>query len=256
VKLNFKEYGEGEPLVILHGLFGSLDNWHSLCKAFASNHQVYLVDQRNHGQSPHCDSHTYEEMAEDLFEFFQQHGLKNAILMGHSMGGKTALQFATKYSGLLTKLIVVDMGIKHYPVHHELRIRSMQALNLDSLSSRKEANEFLTHMLDDDPGTIQFLLKNIYRQKQADETSKYAWRFNLDVLAEDIDEMGMGISDGSNVDSLFLHGTQSDYVLKEDKPYITKQFPKTEFKSLETGHWVHTQDPKGFVSAVKAFIDK
>lgn len=255
MKLNFKEYGEGRPLVILHGLFGSLDNWYSLSKAFADNHHVYLVDQRNHGQSPHCDSHTYEEMAEDLFEFFQEHDLKNAVLMGHSMGGKTALQFATMHSDLLSKLIVVDMGIKHYPVHHELRIRTMQALDLDSMKSRKEADEFLTHMLDDDPSTIQFLLKNIYRQKQEDGSSKYAWRFNLDVLDADIDEMGMEISEGSEVETLFIYGTQSDYVLEEDKQEIKSHFPNADFKSLETGHWVHAQDPKGFIAAVKSFID-
>ncbi len=242
-------------MVILHGLFGSLDNWYSLSKTFASNHHVYLVDQRNHGQSPHCDSHTYEDMAEDLFEFFQEHGLKDAVVMGHSMGGKTALQFATKHSDLLSKLIVVDMGVKHYPVHHDLRIRSMQALGLESMKSRKEADEFLTHMLDDDPSTIQFLLKNIYRQKQEDGSSKYAWRFNLDVLDADIEEMGTEISDGSEVETLFLYGTQSEYVLEEDKKEIKRLFPNAIFNSLKTGHWIHAQDPIGFVEAVKSFID-
>ena len=242
-------------MVILHGLFGSLDNWYSLSKAFATNHHVFLIDQRNHGQSPHCDSHTYEEMAEDLYEFFENHGLKDAVLMGHSMGGKTALQFASEHSHLLSKLIVVDMGTKPYPVHHELRIRTMQALDMDSMKSRKEADEFLTHMLDDDSSTIQFLLKNIYRQKQEDGTSKYAWRFNLDVLDADIDEMGIEITEGSDVDSLFLYGTQSEYVVEEDKPDILGLFPNSEFQSLETGHWVHAQDPEGFLVAVRAFID-
>lgn len=242
-------------MVILHGLFGSLDNWFSLSKAFSNNHHVYLVDQRNHGQSPHCDSHTYEEMAEDLYGFFQEHGLKDAVLLGHSMGGKTALQFASQHPDLLSKLIVVDMGVKHYPVHHELRIRTMQALDMDSMRSRKEADEFLTRMLDDDASTIQFLLKNIYRQKQKDGSSRYAWRFNLDVLDADIDEMGIEITEGSDVDSLFLYGTQSEYVVEEDKPDIQKLFPNSKFQSLETGHWVHAQDPEAFVKAVKSFID-
>lgn len=175
--------------------------------------------------------------------------------MGHSMGGKTALQFATKHSDLLSKLIVVDMGVKHYPVHHDLRIRSMQALGLESMKSRKEADEFLTHMLDDDPSTIQFLLKNIYRQKQEDGSSKYAWRFNLDVLDADIEEMGTEISDGSEVETLFLYGTQSEYVLEEDKKEIKRLFPNAIFNSLKTGHWIHAQDPIGFVEAVKSFID-
>ncbi|MFT5310827.1 MAG: esterase, partial [Bacteroidia bacterium] len=147
MRLHFKEYGEGKPLVILHGLFGSLDNWFSISKAFADKHHVYLVDQRNHGQSPHYDSHTYEEMADDLFEFFQEHGLKDAVLMGHSMGGKTALLFASEHGELLSKLVVVDMGVKQYPVHHDLIIRSMQALDLEVMNSRKEAEESLTHLL-------------------------------------------------------------------------------------------------------------
>lgn len=255
MKLNFKEYGEGKPLVILHGLFGSLDNWFSISKAFADKHHVYLVDQRNHGQSPHCDSHTYEEMADDLFGFFEEHGLKDAVLIGHSMGGKTAMLFAAEHPELLEKLIVVDMGVKQYPVHHDLIIRSMQALDLESISSRSEAEENLKHLLDEDESTIQFLLKNIYRQKQEDGSSKYAWRFNLDVIADDIEEMGLLISEGAEIETLFLHGTQSKYVLEDDKAEILELFPNSIFKSLQTGHWVHAQDPKGFVEEVKAFID-
>ncbi len=254
MKLNFKEYGEGKPLVILHGLFGSLDNWYSLSKAFANEHRVYLVDQRNHGQSPHTDTHTYEEMAEDLYGFFQHHGLTDAVLVGHSMGGKAAMTFAANHPELLSKLVVVDMGVKQYPVHHDLIIRSMQALNFDTISSRKEADEFLSHMLDEDESTIQFLLKNIYRQKQEDGSAKYAWRFNLDVIANDIEEMGLAISSGSQVETLFLYGTESKYVVEEDKADILALFPNTKFQALNTGHWVHAQDPKGFITAVKDFV--
>jgi len=254
VNLNFKEYGEGKPLVILHGLFGSLDNWFSLAKAFADKHRVYLLDQRNHGQSPHTDSHTYDEMAEDLFEFFQQHDLQDAILIGHSMGGKTAMKFASEHSDLLDKLIIVDMGVKQYPVHHDLIIRSMQALDLSHISSRSEAEKALRNLLDEDEGTIQFLLKNVYRQKQDDGSTCYAWRFNLNLIAEDIEEMGLPILKGSGIETLFLYGTQSKYILEEDKPEILQLFPNTTFQSLETGHWVHAQDPKGFVASVKDFI--
>jgi pimeloyl-ACP methyl ester carboxylesterase len=255
VKLNFKEYGEGKPLVILHGLFGSLDNWFSLAKSFSDKHHIYLVDQRNHGQSPHSDTHTYEGMAEDLFEFFQEHGLKKAILIGHSMGGKTAMKFAAAHSDLLEKLVVVDMGVKNYPVHHDLIIRAMQALDLERISSRSEAEEQLHFLLDEEESTIQFLLKNIYRQKQEDGSANYAWRFNLDVLADDIEEMGLPILSGSEVETLFLYGTQSKYILEEDKPEIRALFPHVSFQSLNTGHWVHAQDPEGFVEAVKSFID-
>lgn len=255
MKLNFKTYGQGQPLVILHGLFGSLDNWFSLAKAFENKHQVFLVDQRNHGQSPHTQSHTYEGMADDLFEFFEEHKLKNVILVGHSMGGKTAMNFAAEHSDLLDKLIIVDMGVKGYPVHHDLIIRSMQALNLEALSSRSEAEEQLRHLLDEEEDTIQFLLKNIYRQKQSDGSTNYAWRFNLDVLAADIEEMGLPILKGSGVKTLFLYGTKSKYILEEDKVEIRALFPNATFASLNTGHWVHAQDPVGFVSAVQSFMD-
>lgn len=255
MKLNYKEYGEGKPLVILHGLFGSLDNWFSLAKAFADTRHVYLVDQRNHGQSPHTDTHTYEEMAEDLHGFFREHNLKDAVLVGHSMGGKTAMYFAAEHPDLLEKLIVVDMGVKQYPVHHDLIIRSMQALDLVSISSRSEAEEQLQRLLDEDESTIQFLLKNVYRQKQEDGSTSYAWRFNLDVIADDIEEMGLPVLSGSDVETLFLYGTQSKYVLEDDKDGILDLFPNSVFKSLETGHWVHAQDPKGFVREVKSFID-
>ena len=255
MKLNFKEYGNGKPLVILHGLFGSLDNWFSLAKAFTDNYHVYLVDQRNHGQSPHSDSHTYDEMAEDLFEFFQNHNLKGAILIGHSMGGKTAMKFSAAHSDLLDKLVVVDMGVKGYPVHHDLIIRGMQAMDLRNISSRSEAEGSLRHLLDEEESTIQFLLKNIYREKQEDGSVKYAWRFNLDVLAADIEEMGLPILSGSDVEALFLYGTQSKYVLEEDKQGILSLFPNATFKDLKTGHWLHAQDPEGFASAVKEFID-
>lgn len=255
MKLNFKEYGEGQPLVILHGLFGSLDNWFSLAKTFSDKHHVYLVDQRNHGQSPHTDTHTYEEMAEDLFGFFQEHGLKDAVLIGHSMGGKTAMRFAANHSALLDKLVVVDMGVKSYPVHHDLIIRAMQALDLKGVTSRSEAEEELRHLLDEDESTIQFLLKNVYRQRQEDGSTCYAWRFNLDVLAEDIEEMGLQVQDGSEVETLFLYGTLSKYVVEEDKNDILELFPNTTFKSLETGHWVHAQDPQGFIKTVKDFIE-
>lgn len=254
MKLNYKDHGSGKPLVILHGLFGSLDNWFSLAKAFADKHHIYLVDARNHGQSPHADSHSYDEMAEDLFEFFEEHDLKDAVLMGHSMGGKTAMRFAEDHSDLLEKLIVVDMGVKEYPVHHDQIIRSMQALDVDRLSSRKEAEEFLERMLDKDEGVVQFLLKNIYRKKKEDGSVSYAWRFNLDVIAEEIDEMGMPILTGSEVETLFLNGTRSNYVHKTDRPDILKLFPNAVFRSLETGHWVHTEDPKGFVKTVQDFI--
>jgi pimeloyl-ACP methyl ester carboxylesterase len=254
VTLNYKEYGQGRPLVILHGLFGSLDNWFSLAKSFAETHHVYLVDQRNHGQSPHTATHTYAEMAEDLFGFFAQHGLTDAVMLGHSMGGKTAMTFAADHPELLSKLVVVDMGVRAYPVHHDLIIRAMQAVGVENIGSRKEAEEELARLLDEGNDTLQFLLKNIYRKKEENGASHYAWRFNLDVLANDIEEMGLPILKGSDVETLFLYGTRSDYVKETDLPTILSLFPNAHFETLNTGHWVHAEDPEGFVNQVSQFL--
>lgn len=253
VSLNFKEYGSGRPMVILHGLFGSLDNWFSLAKAFADDHHVYLVDQRNHGQSPHTESHTYGDMADDLFHFFQEYGLNDVVLIGHSMGGKTAMRFAAEQPELLTKLIVVDMGVKAYPVHHDLIIRSMQAIDLANVASRKQAEEELAHYLAEQD-VVQFLTKNIYRKKNDDASAMYAWRFNLDRIAEDIEEMGMPIHQGSETPALFIRGERSRYIVAEDEDSIRALFPNATFASLPTGHWVHAEDPEGFIRSVKAFV--
>lgn len=253
LKLNYKDFGTGRPMVILHGLFGSLDNWFSLAKAFANDHHVYLVDQRNHGQSPHTSSHTYAAMAEDLFHFFQQNDIIDAVLIGHSMGGKTALHFAAAHPELVEKLIVVDMGVKAYPVHHDLIVRSMQAMNLPNIASRKEAEEELGRYIPEQD-TLQFLLKNIYRAKAKDGAVHYAWRFNLDLLADEIEEMGLPVLEGSTVPTLFLRGEQSRYVVPEDEAHILSLFPNATFASLHTGHWVHAEDPSGFVASVKAYL--
>lgn len=253
ISLNYKDYGSGSPLVILHGLFGSLDNWFSLAKAFADQHHVYLVDQRNHGQSPHTDSHTYADMANDLYQFFQTHKLSNAILIGHSMGGKAAMVFAANHPELLSKLVVVDMGVNFYPVHHDFIIRSMQAIDLPSMASRNAAEEELGRYITEND-TLQFLLKNIYRAKLADGTAQYQWRFNLQLLADEIEEMGLPITQGNTVKTLFLYGDKSNYVLPQDEAGIKLLFPNATFASLHTGHWVHAEDPAGFVAEVKGFL--
>jgi esterase len=253
IALNFKEYGSGRAMVILHGLFGSLDNWFSLAKAFADDHHVYLVDQRNHGQSPHTETHTYGDMADDLFHFFREHGLKDAVLIGHSMGGKTAMRFAAEHPELLSKLIVVDMGVKSYPVHHDLILRSMQAIDIARVQSRKQAEEELAHYLTEQD-VVQFLTKNIYRKKNDDGLAEYAWRFNLHRIAEDIEEMGMPIFNGGDTPTLFISGSQSRYVLPEDEKGIQELFPNATFVYLPTGHWVHAEDPAGLIAAVNGFV--
>ena len=159
--LHYRVLGKGEPLVILHGLFGSSDNWQSQAKIFAEFYTVYLVDLRNHGHSFWSPAHSYALMAEDLRALTEELNLKNIILLGHSMGAKVAMTFAQQHPGLLDKLILVDMGIKEYPMHHQHILAGIKSLNLSEYASRGEAERVLEVHLEN-PGVRQFLLKNLY----------------------------------------------------------------------------------------------
>lgn len=179
IHLNYKVYGQGNPLIILHGLFGSLDNWVSHARILSENYSVYLLDQRNHGKSPHRDEWDYSVMAEDLYDFLNQHGIYKASLLGHSMGGKTVMQFATRYPEMCEKLIIADMAPKDYPPHHDEILAAMNSLDLSQMKSRKEAQEWLSQRLDD-AAIIQFLLKSLGR----DENKQFRWKFNFRILYE------------------------------------------------------------------------
>lgn len=246
MKLAFKKMGEGEPLIILHGLFGSSDNWQTLGRQFAESFTVYLIDQRNHGHSPHSEAFSYEIMANDLKEFFVDNEISQATVIGHSMGGKTAMRFAQLYPEKVNRLIVVDMGIKSYTSDHDDILAAFHALDLPNLQSRKDAeNEMETYI----PNfTVrQFLLKNLYRKTKTD----FAWRVNFPVLEEKMDEILVPLPENIvEKPTLFIYGEKSNYINKEDFDSIREIFPKAEFVALPTGHWVHAEDAEGFYKIV------
>lgn len=246
MKLEFKKMGSGEPLVILHGLFGSSDNWQTLGRQFAENFTVYLVDQRNHGHSPHSDEFSYEIMADDLSTLFSDEGIAKAIIIGHSMGGKTAMRFAQIYPDKLEKLIVVDMGIKSYTSEHDDIIAAFHALDLPNLESRKDAETEMEKLIPN--FTVrQFLLKNLYRKTK----TEFAWRVNFPVMEEKMDEILAALPNGVfDKPTLFIYGTKSNYITEDDFDAIRSVFPKAEFASLPTGHWIHAEDPEGFYKIV------
>ncbi len=253
MKLFYRQSGQGEPLIILHGLFGSSDNWYTLAKTFAENFTVYLIDQRNHGQSPHSDEFNYKLLADDLFEFVNDHGLEKVNIIGHSMGGKTAMNFAVKYPERVKKLIIVDIVPKGYPVHHDNILEGLLSLNLTNVSSRTEADELLgKHIPELD--VRQFLLKNLYRRSDGG----FAWRPNLKAIESHIEEIGEGMQfDGQyNGPTLFIVGARSKYFKMGDENLLQQIFPAYKLVTLDSGHWVQAEKPKEFVEAVIPFLEK
>jgi len=249
--LNYKTFGEGDPLIILHGLFGSLDNWVTLGKKFGEDFKVILVDQRNHGQSFHDDSFSYEQMAEDLCQFMGALNIRKAHIIGHSMGGKTAMEFTRQYPEKVDKLIVADIGPKFYPVHHTEILKAFYSVPINQLTSRKEADEILSKSINDF-GIRQFLLKNLSR-----EGSGFKWKMNLDVIAKNIEEVGKALNQNSIIhnNTLFLRGGNSDYVLNDDFNLIHSVFPNSKVDTIEgAGHWLHAEKPGDFYQIVIQFL--
>ncbi len=251
MKLFYRQSGQGPPLVILHGLFGSSDNWYSLAKVFADRFTVFVVDQRNHGQSPHSDDFDYKLLTEDLRYFTLEHETQQVVILGHSMGGKVAMNFAVRHPEHVRKLIVVDIVPKRYPVHHDAILEGLKAVPLNGISSRAEADQILSAFVPE-PGVRQFLLKSLVRKDQGG----FEWRINIDAIERNIEAMGAGMLfpgtyDGS---ALFIKGGRSDYYEKGDEELIKTIFPRAEFSIMETGHWVQAEKPEEFSKLVLNYL--
>lgn len=240
-------------MIILHGLFGQSDNWNSLAKQFGEQgFETYIVDQRNHGLSPHSNDWNYKVMSDDIFELINDQQLKNVILLGHSMGGKTVMQFAMDHPELLDKLIVADISPKYYPLHHHAVLEALNAVDFNVVKTRREAETIMDRYIKDF-GTKQFLLKNIYWK----EDGMLAWRFNLKVITEQIENIGEATSldKSCDVPTLFIRGEKSNYILNEDVPLIQELFPRSMLETIAgSGHWVHAEKPKEFFECVINFI--
>tara|TARA_R110002049_G_scaffold25788_2_gene90127 strand:- start:1255 stop:2022 length:768 start_codon:yes stop_codon:yes gene_type:complete len=255
MELNYKKLGEeGENLIVLHGLFGSLDNWMTLGKELSEDFQVWLVDNRNHGQSPHSDEFDYPVMAEDLKEFIELHQIKDPIIIGHSMGGKVAMHFASYYPEMLQKLIIVDIAPVNYPVHHAQILSAMRSVDFSKVNRRGDVDELLADKIDE-VGVRQFLLKNLYWKTK----EQLDWRFNLKILDKTIEEISAGIkfTEPYRGDTLFIAGGKSDYITEQYHDRIFKFFPNAAIKSIaHAGHWIHAEAPEDFLTFVKGFIKK
>ena len=252
MELHFECYGHGHPLIILHGLFGSLENWRTLSKAFAQSFTVFALDQRNHGRSPHSEVFTYQAMTDDVREFMIQQSLTSAYVLGHSMGGKVAMQFALIYPDLIDKLIVVDIAPKVYLPGHDDVFAALYSFDPSTLHSRQEADVALARHLPD-LALRQFLLKNLERK----DSDTFAWRINLDSIHRNYHEMLKAFTANGQFSrpTLFIRGASSDYIRDVDFITIREIFPAAELITIpHTGHWVHAEAPREFAQAVFHFL--
>ncbi len=245
----------GTPFIILHGFLGSGDNWKTLGKRFSElGYQVHILDQRNHGKSFHDAEFNYEAMAEDLHIYCTHFGLKDIVLLGHSMGGKVAMTFALRHSKSVKQLIVADIAPRYYPPHHQAILQGLKAVDFDKVTTRQDAEIILNNFVTE-PGTRQFLLKNLYWI----EPNRLGWRMNLEVLVDSVEEIGQELQDHTPVTcpSLFLKGSSSDYVLPKDEIRIMEQFENAKIQEVaNAGHWLHAENPNDFFNAVASFLAK
>lgn len=252
--------GEGKAFIILHGFLGMGDNWRTLGRQFSElGYQVHLVDQRNHGRSFHHPDFSYKHMLEDLKNYIDKHELKDVVILGHSMGGKTAMEFACAYPELVDKLIVADIAPKSYPQHHQAILKALTSLKFTEATSdapgiktRKEADKALAKYIDS-WSIRQFLLKNLYWETK----ELLGLRINLPVLVQNIEEVGKGLSQEAKFEgeTLFIHGGASDYIQAGDDILISRHFPNNKIEKIEdVGHWLHAQNPKEFFNITKSFL--
>lgn len=259
MQLNFQVFGEsGQALIIVHGLFGSLSNWRTVARELSQDYQVYVVDQRNHGDSPKASSMTYQDMANDLNEFILAQGLKDFILCGHSMGGKAAMHYALsnfESAQLLDCLIILDIAPEIYTHSHEKYLAAIQALDMSLVRSRAEVDQALKSEITDN-ATRLFLLQSLARKGE-----RFAWKINIPILRKYMpDIVGFPHAELENcsnpVRTLFLNGSASDYVLPNMHGRIQSYFPNASFASIDAGHWLHVEQREAMLLFMRQFLLK
>lgn len=269
MKLFFRNLGSGQPIIILHGLYGSSDNWMTIGRKLSENYEVWLLDLRNHGKSLHHEIHNYDVMKDDLYDFILEQRIENPVIVGHSMGGKAAMAFALSYPDLISKLIVLDIAPKSYlfslegmkgELNHKGILSALISVELDKFTRREEVFEDLSNRIGN-ARISHFLMKNIKR----DSEKKFIWALNLEALNNNLKDILDGFS-GKEVDSnitsigfpvLFIKGANSDYILEDDKEEIEDIFPYAQFQSIkDAGHWLHVEQPEQLLKVLINFIER
>lgn len=261
MKLFYRRYGEGPPLIILHGLYGSSDNWVIIAKAISPRFTVYLPDQRNHGHSPHDKIHDYESMSNDLNELASNLNLRRFFLAGHSMGGKTAMTFALRWPEMIQGLLIADISPfsdekRKLQAQNEVSIILKSIVDTDVLkvSSRAEADRMLAERISSER-VRNLILKNLQR----DENKRFSWKLNAITLINNMDKIVEGVPFQRPVTGfpvIFLKAENSDYILKEDYRHITNMFPAAEIRVINNaGHWLHADNPEAVIEAILSLLD-
>jgi esterase len=255
MELFYREYGEGKPMIILHGLLGISDNWVGFARQLSEEgYRIFIPDQRNHGQSPHHPVLNYYALTDDLSEFIEDHKLEKPVILGHSMGGKVAMRYTLEHPIAVDRLIVVDTSLRTYfAFHYHLKlIDAMLSVDFSQVFARQEVEAKLAEKIQD-PRLVQFLLKNLFWK----EKGKLGWRPDLQAISYHVDSMYDGVFYSTKYErpALFVRGGRSDYILEEDIPVIRQSFPEAIVKTIENGtHWVHADEPEEFYKTVLDFL--
>ena len=252
MKLNHKIYGSGQDIIILHGLLGMLDNWKTFARSLEEDYKVHLLDLRNHGKSPHHDELDYHLMAEDVKTYIQDYALENPIIVGHSMGGKVAMNLALNYPRLIDKLVVVDISPKAYKAGHHKIFEALLATRLGLYKKRNEVYEFIFEKLKDE-NLSMFLMKNLSRNSDGG----YEWKMNLEGIYRNYDNILKAVESTNrfNKPCIFIKGEKSDYIKEEDETLIKSFFPSASITTIENaGHWVHAEKPNELKNVFIDFI--
>ena len=254
MKLVNKIYGNGEPVIIMHGLFGMGDNWRTVARIMEAQYQCVLVDLRNHGRSSHDAEMNFTVMTEDIIELIDDLGYDQASLLGHSMGGKVAMQCALSNPARVHKLIVADIAPKPYPPHHNEVIEAIESVQPELLQERSDVENGLARFLGNDQSTIQFLMKNISRKPEGG----FEWKANMPVIIDAYEQLIEGIDSSVPFTgpTLFIRGEKSRYILDQDMDHIRELFPNSRLTSVkDAGHWVHADAPEAFARVALGFLN-
>lgn len=252
--LFFREFGSGKPLIILHGLLGCSDNWIFHGKKLSNFFHVYILDQMNHGNSPHSSDISYDLLSDDIYEFIKFKKLSSVNIMGHSMGGKVAMSFALKHPNLVDNLIVLDIAPKDYSIQSRFDelINSVISLPIDTIESRKDADNYLSNSIPE-IALRSFILKNLKRGN----SNSFLWKPNITLIAKKMTEIYSWKESSLTYEAntLFIKGEKSDYISESDLLTIKKYFPNVIIKKIRnSGHWLHVDSPDEFFLLIKNFL--